>query len=321
MIILQMIIINLTVAAVIDGLASARKDINGIIKRDEVDDLITLWSEYDPTATGYIEVSDLVFLLFELPKPMGYGKDRNLIYKDKTSAKGAAEKEIKDILRETFKTRQRLQEIVRLGNNVDYDSSMSAYDVRHPTKIKRNKTFRGGNSLNLLINSERNIVLKKFEAIKILEHFDIPYYENRKVHFRDIWKTVVDNTFENDNQKIEVGPRLTKRIKRGWEKKYKLGKQKKINIAIQKIMAATVVLKWIRYHRGRKEDRGEQVNESVRNVEDKVEDILMMSIDEGKDDDQISIARSIVASIFGKRSSVDHRFEEEKEVPVESNIV
>lgn len=71
MIILQMIIINLTVAAVIDGLSSARKDNTGIIKKDEITDLIDLWAEYDPKATGWIDVTNLVFLLFELPKPIG----------------------------------------------------------------------------------------------------------------------------------------------------------------------------------------------------------------------------------------------------------
>ena len=68
-----MIIINLSVAAVIDGLSMARKDNSAIIKKDEINELIILWSEYDPKATGWIEVTDLVFMLFELPKPLGYG--------------------------------------------------------------------------------------------------------------------------------------------------------------------------------------------------------------------------------------------------------
>ena len=75
MILLRMIIMNLTVAAVINGLQAARKDNSRVIKREDVNILVNIWAEYDPKATGWIEVTDLVFLLFELPTPMGYGSN------------------------------------------------------------------------------------------------------------------------------------------------------------------------------------------------------------------------------------------------------
>lgn len=313
MIVLQMIIINLTVAAVIDGLSSARKDNTGIIKRDEVDDLITLWAEYDPKATGYIDVSSLVFLLFELPKPMGYGSDRDLIHKNNknTNIKAENDQNITDILSDNLKHMELLKEMVRSGTKFDDYSAMSHKSEQspQPNKLKHLETIRDKNSMKMLINHERNIVISKYESIKILEHFDIPYYENKKVHFKDIWKKVVENTFENDNQKVEVGPRLRKRIQQGWLKKFDLRKQKKIDIGIQQIMAATVLLKWIRFYIRNKQKRGEKVRQSVLDVEEKVEGDLMKSVDMIEDYDEKEEAHHVVESLMGRGSSVDLHFD------------
>lgn len=65
---------NLTVAAVIDSLNSANKDEGALISSEDIDVLIGLWSEYDPKATGWISIECLVFLLFEMPQPLGLGR-------------------------------------------------------------------------------------------------------------------------------------------------------------------------------------------------------------------------------------------------------
>jgi hypothetical protein len=70
-ILVSMLIMNLSVAAVIEGLDNAKKENMGIVKGDEIEDLINLWQDYDPTASGWISMNDLVFLLYELPSPMG----------------------------------------------------------------------------------------------------------------------------------------------------------------------------------------------------------------------------------------------------------
>jgi len=38
--------------------------------------LIDYWQEYDPDATGWITMQDLVFLLYELPQPLGKRSNR-----------------------------------------------------------------------------------------------------------------------------------------------------------------------------------------------------------------------------------------------------
>ena len=58
-----MLILNLSVAAVIEGLDTARSENLGIIDADSVIDMIELWCNYDPNATGWITVDDLTFIL------------------------------------------------------------------------------------------------------------------------------------------------------------------------------------------------------------------------------------------------------------------
>ena len=66
-----MLIMNLSVAAVIEGLDNAKKENMGIVEGDEIEILIDMWQDYDPMATGWISMKDLVFLLYELPPPLG----------------------------------------------------------------------------------------------------------------------------------------------------------------------------------------------------------------------------------------------------------
>ena len=78
MILLNFLIMNLTVAAVLEGLDTARKENLGIVTVDVLDNFIALWRDYDPKANGWITVEDLIFMLSELEQPLGrLEKDRN----------------------------------------------------------------------------------------------------------------------------------------------------------------------------------------------------------------------------------------------------
>ena len=71
MIIISMLIMNLSVAAVIEGLDTARKENSGIVDGEQIDRFMEVWREYDPGASGWIEIEDLIFLLCELSPPLG----------------------------------------------------------------------------------------------------------------------------------------------------------------------------------------------------------------------------------------------------------
>lgn len=62
---------NLSVAAVIEGLEAAKSENSGVIEGDHVQALLDRWMEYDPKATGWLGLMDFVCLVIELPKPFG----------------------------------------------------------------------------------------------------------------------------------------------------------------------------------------------------------------------------------------------------------
>ena len=73
-IIITMLIMNLAVAAVIQGLDAACQENLGIVSSDDVNQFIELWKYYDPQAKGWIGAEQLVYLLIELDPPLGRKK-------------------------------------------------------------------------------------------------------------------------------------------------------------------------------------------------------------------------------------------------------
>ena len=55
MVVLSMVVMNLSIAAVIDGLNEARNDFYSCVGSTDILELIELWKEYDPKATGWVE--------------------------------------------------------------------------------------------------------------------------------------------------------------------------------------------------------------------------------------------------------------------------
>ena len=53
-VIVSLLVMNLSVAAVIEGLDTAKNENMGIVPGDEIEVLIDFWKEYDPMATGWI---------------------------------------------------------------------------------------------------------------------------------------------------------------------------------------------------------------------------------------------------------------------------
>ena len=74
-VIITMLIMNLAVAAVIQGLNTACAENLGIVSSDDVNHFIELWKYYDPQAKGWIGADSLVYLLFELNAPLGRKKE------------------------------------------------------------------------------------------------------------------------------------------------------------------------------------------------------------------------------------------------------
>lgn len=70
-VIISWLIMNLSVASVIEGLENAKQQNDGTITGDDVQSLLDGWQEYDPSASGWITVKQFICLLIELPPPFG----------------------------------------------------------------------------------------------------------------------------------------------------------------------------------------------------------------------------------------------------------
>jgi hypothetical protein len=67
--------INLFIAVVLEGYASISIQQIGIISQTHYQELIHLWMSYDTKATGWIQLKDLIFLIYELSEPLGRAKE------------------------------------------------------------------------------------------------------------------------------------------------------------------------------------------------------------------------------------------------------
>lgn len=74
-------VINLIIAAIIDGLASAYNDQNRLINKDIIDKFIEIWTtKYDPKFTWELDMDQYSVWLFlaELPDPMHESKESTM---------------------------------------------------------------------------------------------------------------------------------------------------------------------------------------------------------------------------------------------------
>jgi hypothetical protein len=70
-VVIQMMMLNLFIAVVLEGFSSTNKEHTGSVTSEHFNDLIDKWIHYDQEATGWIDVRDLIFLIYELSEPLG----------------------------------------------------------------------------------------------------------------------------------------------------------------------------------------------------------------------------------------------------------
>lgn len=66
-----MMMLNLFIAVVLEGFSSTNKEHTGAVTSEHFNELIELWVDYDHKATGWIDIKDLIFLIFQLSEPLG----------------------------------------------------------------------------------------------------------------------------------------------------------------------------------------------------------------------------------------------------------
>ena len=65
-------ILNMTIAAVIDGMQVAQDDNDRFFKSSDIEEFIDLWQKYDPEATGSITLTDFMMFVAELKPPFNH---------------------------------------------------------------------------------------------------------------------------------------------------------------------------------------------------------------------------------------------------------
>ena len=63
--------LNLFMAVVLEGYCSTNKEHTGAITQEILNLLVEHWVDYDPLATGWIDLKDVIFLIYEVNEPLG----------------------------------------------------------------------------------------------------------------------------------------------------------------------------------------------------------------------------------------------------------
>lgn len=201
MILLSMVIMNLSVAAVIEGLAEASKENTGVVSGDQIDTLIEVWKDYDTNATGLISYRDFLFLLYEVPPPLGLGPFKH--YHSEVDGEGG-----------------------RIDNEGEEDQKE---DLKHINNLGLQDRY--------IIHEKKKIYIKKSDAIKIFNDYAIPLYNDENVHFKDVAKALVEKIFRKNKLSYDLTGKILGRLNKQWAGKYTSLKK---NSAIQGIDTGVV---------------------------------------------------------------------------------
>ena len=152
---------NLSIAAIINGLRTAKRDEDFIITGSQIDELVDLWSEYDSKATGWITVENLAMLIYELPSPIRLGRcfAESIQYHSKYYGKRAKDNIIESAL---------------------------CLDYRKDSDSMDNVKYVEKQGIKYIVNIKKGYVMKETKMVQILRKFAIPVYKNTKVHFKDL---------------------------------------------------------------------------------------------------------------------------------------
>ena len=63
--------LNLFIAVVLEGFSSTNKEHTGVVTSEHFNELLDAWMYYDSSGEGWINVTDVVFLIYELKDPLG----------------------------------------------------------------------------------------------------------------------------------------------------------------------------------------------------------------------------------------------------------
>jgi len=189
------VILDLSIGVFINALSDSRKMADSVFKKQEINNFLKIWGDYDPDSTGWINVDQLLFLMFELPIPFGQGKIAPEYYTQYNF-----DKYYKKLVKENL--------------------------LILKAQYFNNKRNEGGNEIKwvkfyqdyYLLNESKGLIIKETRAPLILKEHNIPIYKGNIVHFRDVFQQIIRNAFENIGEDYEPHQKLALKFRKKWRK-------------------------------------------------------------------------------------------------------
>jgi len=99
------------------------------------------------------------------------------------------------------------------------------------------------------VNEERHIIIKNKEILQILQSYKIKTYEGRltRVHFKDIYNTLIKRIFQNSADDFEISRYLKSQFKGKWNSKHKkMVAMEKSDFKLHQGYASIIISKYVR---------------------------------------------------------------------------
>jgi hypothetical protein len=210
------VILDLSIGVFISALSEARKYDICLFGRKQLNDFLELWSEYDPDATGWITVDEWMFLIYELPYPYG---------------KGLVKPEY-----EQFYNIDKIYSKLLLENKFIFSQSVKA---ENSDSVANNIMLIENEHEYFWVNSKKGIVIKDIRTAAAMSNYNIPVYTDHKVHFKDVLRQIILNSFQATNEHFLPQQKVIMKFNKKW--KVKSRSKKVIVDKIELYMAARMM--------------------------------------------------------------------------------
>ncbi|CAI2380762.1 unnamed protein product [Moneuplotes crassus] len=190
----SIVILDLSIGVFIDALQEARKYNKILFGTQQLEEFKELWSDYDPNGTGWITVTQMLMVIFELPYPSGMGK-HNPEYSNKYHY---------DYVHKKMK-QENMYLLYSLNKHKDHE-------FFRKDEIK--KKFIDGSLY--YVNESKGFAIKDMRALIILNNYKVPVYEEKLVHFRDVLQQVIKNAFDSIGEDYLPDFNIQQKFKKKW---------------------------------------------------------------------------------------------------------
>lgn len=190
---------------------------------------MSVWADYDPDATGWIDINQLLFLVYELPIPYGKGK----ISGEYTSE----------------------YDYDRVYDKLVHENLLTvrAQTTKNSEALEQNEIKQCMLEDGIYwINEAKGLIIKDTRTAAIVKDYNIPVYEDQKVHFKDVLQQLVKNAFDATEEEYLPDNVVQERFRKKWRTKKK--KQVMLEM-VDEFMGGRMLINKYRLIKQKREDK------------------------------------------------------------------